>query len=390
MDSYVNFLKQKRNVKELFTLTSHKIYRLICYYYISTNKNLLDTFLNTTLNFIIEDLKKPINHTDFITSLSKLDSTLFENILKLSDFWTIKEDCLWYWNSNCKDEVQILTRDLIGPNNIETYHLKSSIIKDIIEQNWKTEEMDWFTVLNSTKFPLDAYYWLNVNKNEDLSNENNKIVQLTLDEFLSIIQILNLSPKKTTIIILFQLYLHLFKILSYSLQYESLNNIIFDYIDMNDTTLKIDSCTTHYILPYLSEKIQSNSHLLKIFEINQKRIDTHHHIIPPLYGEWLLKNMSTSGGIPVPFWSEQDTKELMDSVGIKTAILSVTSPGVNLGNVKEARLMARYVNNFVSDLVKGNPSRFGFFGTLTLPDVEGSLIEAAYVLDELHADGLLF
>ncbi|MEV5517742.1 amidohydrolase family protein [Streptomyces flaveolus] len=35
------------------------------------------------------------------------------------------------------------------------------------------------------------------------------------------------------------------------------------------------------------------------------------------------------------------------------------------------------------------PDRFGFFATLTLPDVEGAVAEAGHALDELGADGVV-
>jgi predicted TIM-barrel fold metal-dependent hydrolase len=67
----------------------------------------------------------------------------------------------------------------------------------------------------------------------------------------------------------------------------------------------------------------------------------------------------------------------------------VSTPGVHLGDDVEARRMAREVNEFAAQVVASHPRRFGFFATLTLPDVEGALAEAAYALDVLKADGVV-
>ncbi|MDR3530902.1 MAG: amidohydrolase family protein [Rhodopila sp.] len=51
--------------------------------------------------------------------------------------------------------------------------------------------------------------------------------------------------------------------------------------------------------------------------------------------------------------------------------------------------MAREVNEYAAKVVADHPGRFGFYATLTLPDVDGALAEAAYALDTLHADGVV-
>ena len=58
--------------------------------------------------------------------------------------------------------------------------------------------------------------------------------------------------------------------------------------------------------------------------------------------------------------------------GIATGILSVSTPGVHLGDAALARDKAREVNEFAADVARRMPDRFGFFATLTLPDVEGA------------------
>lgn len=70
-------------------------------------------------------------------------------------------------------------------------------------------------------------------------------------------------------------------------------------------------------------------------------------------------------------------------------MLSVSAPGAHWGDDAEARVRARQVNEYVAELVKDRPDRFGLFATLTLPDVDGALAETAYAFDELNADGVV-
>lgn len=120
-----------------------------------------------------------------------------------------------------------------------------------------------------------------------------------------------------------------------------------------------------------------------------RRIDTHQHIVPPAYAAWLERRGITAGGLPIPHWSAPAALEMMVSLGIAAGILSVSTPGVHLGDDAEARAMARTVNDFTAQVVADHPGRFGFFATLTLPDVPGALAEAAYAFDTLGADGVV-
>lgn len=119
------------------------------------------------------------------------------------------------------------------------------------------------------------------------------------------------------------------------------------------------------------------------------RIDVHHHASPAFYKDWLVSRGQTAGGLKIPDWSVPMAKDIMDLHGVKTSILSISTPGVHLGDDAEARMMARRVNEHVAEIVKDEPARFGLFATLTLPDVSGALEELAYAFDTLHADGVI-
>jgi len=119
------------------------------------------------------------------------------------------------------------------------------------------------------------------------------------------------------------------------------------------------------------------------------RIDTHHHVVPAAYATWLKQKGMEAGGMPIPHWSADSAIALMDKYRIQTAIMSISTPGVHLGDDAEAREKAREVNEYAADVVRKHPNRFGFFATLCLPDVKGSLNELAYAFDKLHADGVV-
>ncbi|OXM75325.1 hypothetical protein CF166_00520 [Amycolatopsis sp. KNN50.9b] len=120
-----------------------------------------------------------------------------------------------------------------------------------------------------------------------------------------------------------------------------------------------------------------------------RRIDTHRRLVPPRYADWMHEKGIRPGGVDLPSWSESPALKFRDGHDIQTGILSLSTPGVWFGDDGQARRWAREVNEYSAEVVARRPGRFGFFATLTLPDVEGALAEAAYALDELHADGIV-
>lgn len=127
--------------------------------------------------------------------------------------------------------------------------------------------------------------------------------------------------------------------------------------------------------------------------IPRRRIDVHQHILPPPYVAWLRsKGIQEAGGRELPAWSAEGALRVMDDHDIATAILSVSTPGVRVDTKRddaEARSMARAVNEFAAQVARDHPDRFGFFATLTLPDVDGALEEATYAFDVLGAAGVI-
>lgn len=122
------------------------------------------------------------------------------------------------------------------------------------------------------------------------------------------------------------------------------------------------------------------------------KIDTHSHFFPQFYRKILLDNNIRPGGALVPEWSASEHLEFMDKTNISLSTLSISTPGAVLREgypVEESRKLARQLNEFGYMLSKEYPDRFRFLATLTLPDVEGSVAEAIYALDNLKAAGVV-
>jgi 6-methylsalicylate decarboxylase len=119
------------------------------------------------------------------------------------------------------------------------------------------------------------------------------------------------------------------------------------------------------------------------------RIDVHQHVVPAFYAEALVNHGGDPSGSATPSWSPDRAIAFMDCQQIATGILSVSTPSVVGWARDERRQMARRINEYTADLVARRPDRFGSFATLPLPDVDGALAEADYVLGTLHADGVV-
>jgi predicted TIM-barrel fold metal-dependent hydrolase len=117
-----------------------------------------------------------------------------------------------------------------------------------------------------------------------------------------------------------------------------------------------------------------------------RRIDVHHHIVPPAWLE-ALKASKQSNPI-IEGWTPEKSLDDMDKAGITTAMVSPTTPQVGFLPAADAARVARASNEWARKLANDHPGRFGVFAMLPMPYMDESLKEIAYAFDTLKVDGI--
>jgi predicted TIM-barrel fold metal-dependent hydrolase len=122
--------------------------------------------------------------------------------------------------------------------------------------------------------------------------------------------------------------------------------------------------------------------------MNPQRIDVHHHFLPPQFlADLKRQGAQWTGGPPIPEWNVSIARETMARNGIAAAVASVV-PGVFWGDKAAAARMARHVNEYSARIVHDDPTHFGAFASLPLPDTAAALREVEYAYDVLKLDGV--
>jgi predicted TIM-barrel fold metal-dependent hydrolase len=121
------------------------------------------------------------------------------------------------------------------------------------------------------------------------------------------------------------------------------------------------------------------------------KIDVHAHYLPDGYRAALVRaGHEQPDGMPwIPEWSAVEHTAAMDRLGIATSLLSISSPGVCIGDGQTVVDLAREVNEEGRRAVTDHPGRFGLLGSLPLPDVDAAVAEIAYCCDRLEVQGFV-
>src|SRR6266478_5985313 len=87
------------------------------------------------------------------------------------------------------------------------------------------------------------------------------------------------------------------------------------------------------------------------------RIDVHHHFGPPTWVAAMKGNPLMQA--PNTTWTPEKSIEDLDRGGGAAAVLSITNPGLYLGDKAKTNRLARACNESGAKVVQDHPTRFG-------------------------------
>lgn len=121
-------------------------------------------------------------------------------------------------------------------------------------------------------------------------------------------------------------------------------------------------------------------------------VDVHAHFTTPHYIE-LAKAAGhvQPDGMPESYWPEWSAEQhlaLMERLGVRTSILSISSPGIEFATTSVPELAAE-VNDVAAGARRNEPGRFGFFASLPVLEEDAARQEIRRSFDDLHAAGVV-
>jgi 6-methylsalicylate decarboxylase len=115
------------------------------------------------------------------------------------------------------------------------------------------------------------------------------------------------------------------------------------------------------------------------------RIDVHSHVAPPALVQ-ALGAQRLGGGLAG--WTPEKSLQDMDAAGVSTSMISIAPAGNPFSDPATATRLTHESNEYITRLAADHPGRFGLFASVPLPNIDASLVEIAYALDTLKADGI--
>lgn len=124
------------------------------------------------------------------------------------------------------------------------------------------------------------------------------------------------------------------------------------------------------------------------------RIDTHAHLWPVAYLDFLEKHGATGVAIARNIRATDSEEDLltrfamMNKAGVAKQVLSASPQLLQTPDAEACLTGAQMINNVYADLVRRHPERFMAYGAVPLPHVEEAIVEARRCVEELGFAGI--
>ena len=112
-------------------------------------------------------------------------------------------------------------------------------------------------------------------------------------------------------------------------------------------------------------------------------------MLPDFFFEATNEKEHPVGGLRPQKWTHENSLAFMDEAEIDVAVLSISTPGIQLSNRTAARELANKCNELAASLISKYPKRFGAFASVPMSDIDDAIDEAIYALDVLKLDGIV-
>ncbi|AYB34872.1 amidohydrolase [Chryseolinea soli] len=112
-------------------------------------------------------------------------------------------------------------------------------------------------------------------------------------------------------------------------------------------------------------------------------------MLPDFFYEATNETEHPVGGLKPQKWTPETSLSFMDEAGIDVAILSTSTPGIQLSDQVAGRELARRCNELAASLIAQYPKRFGAFASVAMPNIHDAIEEVRYALDVLKLDGVV-
>ena len=117
--------------------------------------------------------------------------------------------------------------------------------------------------------------------------------------------------------------------------------------------------------------------------------DMHSHFIMPEYLDEVKSQNFREDNIPMPTtWSPSAHLECMEEAGIDWSMVFLSSPHPYYESDQRCISLMRKMNEYLADMKRDHPKKFGFGAALPHPNNDAAVEEAIYALDVLGADAI--